>query len=84
MRKEELERREEARRLKGSDEDLREIRKPGDQTTGSDKMGNGEKQRQDELGRERDESESRRAEERLKAIFESEVEKEISRRMHAR
>ena len=84
MRKEELERREEARRSKGSDEHVREIRKPGDQTAGADKEGNGENQRQEELGRERDESESRRAEERWKAIFESEVEKEVGRRMRAR
>ena len=42
MRNEELERRKEARRSKGSDEDVQEIRKPGDQTAGSDKEGNGE------------------------------------------
>ena len=84
MRKEELERSQRARSSKGSVDDVREIRKPGEQTAGSHKESNGENQRQEEPGRERDESESERAEERWKAIFECEVEKEVGRRMRAR
>ena len=58
--------------------------KAGDQTAGSQKEGNGGNQLPEELGKERDEGESRRAEERWKAIFEGEVEKEVGRRMRAR
>ena len=43
MRKEGLERRQKERIAKGSVDDVREIRKPGDQTTGSQKERNGEK-----------------------------------------
>ena len=59
-----------ARRSKGSVEDVREIRKLGDQTAGSQEKGNGENQSHEKLGKERDESESRRAEERWKAMCE--------------
>ena len=71
MRKEELERREEAKRSKGGVEDVREIRKPGNQTAGFEKEDNGENQRNEEVVKERDESLRRRAEETWKAIFES-------------
>ena len=84
MRKEGLERRKKTWRAKGSVEDVREIQKPGDQTTGSQKEGNDENQLPEELRKERDESGIKRAEERWKVTFESEVEKEVGRRMRAR
>ena len=42
MREEGLERRGIVRRAKGSADDVREIQKPGDKTTGSQKEGNGD------------------------------------------
>ena len=63
---------------------MREIRKPGNQTAGSQEEGNGENQFPEELGKERDGGERRRAEWRWNAIFKSEVEKEVGRRMRAR
>ena len=84
MRKKGLERREKARRAKGSVEEMREIRKPGDQTAGSQKEGNGENQFPEELGKERDAHGSKRADERWKATLESKVEKKVGRRIRAR
>ena len=84
MKKRGLERRENTRGAKESVDEVWEVRKPGDQIAGSQKQGNGQNQFLEELGKERDGGEGRRAEERWKAIFESEVEEEVGSRIRAR